>query len=88
MLISPYFDIIRGKRIWSVLKGKAVSFTIFNKQIDIHSTGFASGLILIVLGTLIFNDYLYKLNQFALQTGYVQDFLIRGEEFLKETFLK
>lgn len=88
MLISPYFDSIRSKRIWSVLQGKAVSFTIFNRQIDIHSTSLVSGLILIVLGTLIFNDYLYKLNQFALQTDYVQDFLIRGEEFLKETFIK
>ena len=44
--------------------------------------------ILIILGILIFNDCLYRLNQFALQTDFVQNTIIRGEEFLKKILVR
>jgi cytochrome c-type biogenesis protein len=86
--ISLFFDRIRSKRFWKILQGKGMTFSVFKKQIMIHSTYLISGLILIVLGILIFNDYLYKLNQLTFQTDYVQNLIIKGEEQLKDIFMK
>lgn len=88
IIVSLYFDRIKNKKFWNFLQGKIISFSILKKQINIHSTYLISGLILIVIGILIFNDYLYKLNQFALQTNYVQNIMIKGEEFLKNILVR
>ncbi|NOZ80498.1 MAG: hypothetical protein GXP63_02400 [DPANN group archaeon] len=37
--------------------------------------------------TRIYNDLLFTLNQYALQTGFVQNIIIRGEEWLKNPFI-
>lgn len=88
IIISLYFDRIKNKRFWEILQGKVIRFPIFGKQMHIHTTYLISGLILIVIGIFIFNDYLFRLNQLALQTGYVQDIIIKGEEFLKGILIK
>ena len=88
IIISFYFDKIMNKKFWRILRGKMISFKIFGKEINIHSTYLISGIILIIIGVLIFNDYLYKLNQFSLQSTYVQEIIIRGEEFLKNLFIR
>ncbi len=43
---------------------------------------------LITLGILVFNGYLYKLNAIALQADYVQEIIIKGEEYLKEMLIR
>ena len=58
------------------------------RKFDFHTTYIVSGLTLIVLGALIFNDYLYKLNQLTLQTDYVQEIIVKGEELLKGLFME
>lgn len=88
IIISFYFDKIKNKRFWRILHGRMISFKILGKEINVHSTYLISGIILIAMGILIFNDYLFKLNQLALQSTYVQEIIISGEEFLKEIFLK
>ena len=88
LLISFYFDKIKTKRFWKILQGRIISFKILRKEVSIHTTYLISGIILIILGLLIFNDYLFKLNQIALQTDFVQNVVIRGEEFLKKAFIR
>jgi len=88
IVISFYFDKIKNKRFWKILSGRMISFKIFGKEINVHSTYLISGIILIIMGVLIFNDYLYRLNQLALQSTYVQEIIISGEEFLKNLFIR
>ncbi len=88
IIVSLFFDRIRSKKFWNVLKGKAINFKVFKKDIMIHSTYLISGLILIILGILIFNGYLYKLNRIALQADYVQEIIIKGEEYLKNILVR
>ena len=88
ILISLFFDRIKNKKFWKILQGKGITFSILKKQIMIHSTYLISGLILIALGILIFNDYLYKLNQLTFRTDYVQNLIIKGEELLKGILMK
>ncbi len=88
IIISFYFDKIKNKRFWKILHGRMISFKVFGKEINVHSTYLISGIILIVMGVLIFNDYLYRLNQLALQSTYVQEIIISGEEFLKNLFIR
>jgi cytochrome c-type biogenesis protein len=84
IVASLYFDKIKNQRFWNFLRGREV--TLFKKKF--HTTYLVSGIILIILGALIFNDYLFKLNQFALQTTFVQEIIIKGEEFLKQLFIR
>ncbi|MBI2107473.1 sulfite exporter TauE/SafE family protein, partial [Candidatus Woesearchaeota archaeon] len=88
IIISFYFDRIKNKRFWRILHGRMISFKIFGKEINVHSTYLISGIILIIIGILIFNDYLYRLNQLALRSTYVQEIIISGEQFLKNLFVR
>jgi len=38
--------------------------------------------------SLIYFDFLFALNEYALQSEYVQKVIISGEEFLKKVFLR
>ncbi len=86
ILLSIYFERISNKRFWALLKGRMVTLTFFGRTLQCHTTSLISGLILILIGLFIFNDYLFALNQYSLQTGYVQDLIIKGEDFLKNLF--
>jgi cytochrome c-type biogenesis protein len=88
IIISAFFDRIKNRAFWKFLQGKGISLSIFKRQFDFHTTHLISGVILVVLGILIFNDYIYKLNQFTLDSAYVQDIIMGGEEFLKNLFLE
>jgi cytochrome c-type biogenesis protein len=88
VLISLFFDRIRSNRFWKILQGREITIPVFGKKLQVHSTYLVSGLILILLGFLIFNDYLYALNQLTFRTDYVQDLIIRGEELLQDFFLR
>jgi cytochrome c-type biogenesis protein len=87
IIISLFFDRIKNNKFWKFLHGKGIPISIFNRKLDLHSTYVVSGLILVVLGVLVFNDYLYKLNQLTFQTDYVQDIIVKGEELLKGLFI-
>ena len=86
ILLSIYFDRVRNKRFWSFLRGRVLLFNLLGRTFQFHTTSLISGILLISIGFLIFNDLLYTLNRFSLQTGYVQELIIQGEEFLKALF--
>jgi len=87
IVFSLYFDRIKNKRFWKILRGRELSIHLFKRELSIHSTQLISGVTIIFLGLLIFNDYLFKLNQFTFQSDYVQEFLFKGEEYLKDIFI-
>jgi uncharacterized protein YyaL (SSP411 family) len=88
VFLSLCFDRIKNRRFWRFLKGRMLSISILGRTIQFHTTSLVSGSLLILIGFLIFNDYLFALNQYSLQTGYVQELLIGGEESLKELLLR
>ncbi len=88
LLISLYLDKLKNKKFWNIIKGKSLELNFFGRKTQIHTTYLISGIILIIIGLLIFNDYLYRLNQYALQTTYVQDIILQGEQFIKNIFLR
>ncbi|MBI2581495.1 hypothetical protein HYV85_06885, partial [Candidatus Woesearchaeota archaeon] len=87
LLLSLAFERIKNQKLWQLLNGSPVTITLFNKKIETHTTYILSGFLLIIIGFLIFNGYLYSLNKFALSTGYVQKIVIGAEEWLKSVFL-
>ncbi len=88
LIISLYVDKIKNTRFWKILQGRMITVKILKKEVNLHTTYLISGIILIILGILIFNDYLFKLNQIALQTDFVQNTLIKAEEFLKNVLVR
>jgi cytochrome c-type biogenesis protein len=88
VFLSLCFDRIKNRRFWTFLKGRMLNVSIFGKTIQCHTASLVSGSLLILIGFFIFNDYLFALNQYSLQTGYVQELLIGGEESLKKLLLR
>jgi len=88
IVISLYFDSIKHHTFWKVLQGRIFTLKIFGKSMQFHTTYVIAGIILIIIGILIFQDYLFQLNKFTLQSGYVQKIIVNGEEWLKNLFLK
>jgi uncharacterized protein YyaL (SSP411 family)/cytochrome c biogenesis protein CcdA len=86
--ISLIFDRIKNRTFWRILQGSGIRISLMKKQFSIHSTHLISGLILIVLGTLIFNDYLYTLNKLTFSTDYVQNVIVKGERLLQDFLIK
>ena len=87
ILVSLYFERIKDRGLWKALRGRTFHLSVCRREFDIHTTSLISGMVLVVLGVLVFNDYLSRLNQFALQTDYVQNIIIRGEELLRRALL-
>ncbi|MBI2140825.1 cytochrome c biogenesis protein CcdA, partial [Candidatus Woesearchaeota archaeon] len=87
LLLSLAFERIKNQKLWQLLNGSPITITIFNKRIETHTTYILSGFLLIIIGFLIFNGYLYSLNKFALSTGYVQKIVIGAEEWLKSVLV-
>ena len=85
LLLSLWAD--RQSRIWAILKGRPVTLRIGRWRMETHSTSLLSGALLILLGSLIFMDALYALNRLALQTPYVQRFLLGLEQWLTRWLL-
>lgn len=66
LLFSTYLSKAdRNGRLWSIIKGKELQFSIGKKAIKMHTTSLISGLLFIVLGYLIFSGALYALNQYV-----------------------
>ena len=88
LLLSLYFDRIKNKKFWLILQGKIITISLFGKKYYLHSMYIISGVVLIILGILIYFDFMYTLNQYALQNSFFQKIIIMGEEFLKKLFIR
>jgi len=88
IFLAYYFDRIKNKKFWKIIKGKELNFNIGKQKFKVHSTYLISGILLILLGLLIYFDVLFSLNKYALQFSYVQKLIVGGEELLKLIFLR
>ncbi len=69
LAFSYYVDKLRHEgRVWKFLKGKGVSFRIGKLQIHTHTTNIIAGILLVIIGYLIFSGNLYSLNRLAIDT--------------------
>ncbi len=87
ILISMWFDRIKNVKFWKIVQGKMISLKIGKDTWHLHSTYIVSGIILIIIGILIFQDYLFALNNLTLQSNWVQEIIVKGEELIKQLLL-
>ena len=80
--LSYYVDKLRHEgKVWKFLRGKEISFKIGKWQLHTHTTNLIAGIILIIIGYLIFSGTLYTLNKFAIDTP-LQQQLFKLEDWL------
>lgn len=87
LLVSLFFDRLKNKRFWQIIKGRELTFSLLGYKLHLHSTYVISGLMLITLGVLILTDSLNRLSQATIELDYVKEIIIGGEEFLKDLLL-
>ncbi|PIR49915.1 cytochrome c biogenesis protein CcdA, partial [Candidatus Peregrinibacteria bacterium CG10_big_fil_rev_8_21_14_0_10_54_7] len=68
-------------KLWKFLKGREFSFSIFGKQMVIHSTSLISGILFLIVGYLIFSGTLYTFNKFVVGTS-LQKWFFALEQWL------
>ncbi len=81
IFFALYLKNSKNSKIWKLFKGKIITFKIANKKIEVHSSTLISGVIFILLGTLIFFGGLLTINKFV-GTTFIQNYLNGLEGFL------
>lgn len=52
-------------RLWKLIRGRELKFSIGKKKFKVHSTSLISGLLFIIIGYLIFSGALFAFNQYV-----------------------
>jgi len=66
ILVSVFFSRLgQGSRYWSFLRGRAVTFRLGKKKIELHTTNILSGLLLITMGLLLASGQLTLITEVA-----------------------
>jgi len=82
ILLSYYIDKVQKQgRVWKILKGKELYFSIGTKKFVVHSSSLIAGIIFIILGYLIFSGILFTFNKYIVSTSF-QKWFFGIEEFL------
>jgi len=82
LFFSYYIDkLSHSKKTWNFLKGKGVTIKLGKWKIHTHTTNIIAGLLLIIIGYLIFSGALYTLNKYALETP-LQQYIFSLEDWL------
>lgn len=73
ILISTFFSRLgTGSRFWSFIKGRAVSLQVAGREVHLHTTSMASGVLLILMGILLASGNLAAISEWTQQTGMAQ----------------
>jgi len=71
ILFSSYLSKLdKEAKIWKIIRGKELQFTVGSKEIMIHTTALISGLLFIVIGYLIFSGLLFIFNQYIVASAF------------------
>jgi len=82
LFFSYYIDRLnRRGRLWRFITGKGVTLRIGKWRVHTYTTNIIAGVLLIIIGYLIFSGTLYTINQFAVETP-LQQRLFRLEDWL------
>jgi len=68
LVLSYYIDRLQKGRLWKILKGKELTFKIGKRKFHIHTTNLIAGLLLMIIGYLIFSGTLYTFNRVIVET--------------------
>jgi len=82
ILVSMYIGKINKKnKLWKLIEGKELHFTILKKQFTVHTSSLISGILFLVLGYLIFSGSLIAFNKYVSATS-LQKTIFNIEEWL------
>jgi len=69
IVISAFFSKLgHGSRFWKFIRGRMVTLQIFGQNLEFHTTGLISGLLLIIMGILLMTGTLNQLTQIGLNS--------------------
>jgi cytochrome c-type biogenesis protein len=69
IVISAFFSKLgHGSRFWNFIRGRMITLHILGQNLEFHSTGLISGLLLIIMGILLMTGTLNQLIQFGLNS--------------------
>lgn len=73
MIIATFFSRLgRGSRFWQLLKGRGFTLHLGRRELYLHTTSLASGLLLIVMGALLATGQLAAISQWTQATPLAQ----------------
>mgnify|MGYP006295164503 CR=1 FL=1 len=86
ILMSAFFSRLgHGSRFWKFIRGKSVTLHLFGRDLEFHTTGLISGLLLIAMGILLMTGTLNQLTQIGLNSA-VSQWVIKIDEQIRLFF--
>lgn len=86
ILISTFFSRLgNGSRFWKFIRGKGFELKLGKLSIPFHTTGIISGLLLIVMGTLLLTGKLAAITQLATNTA-ISNWVVGVDEKIRLLF--
>jgi cytochrome c-type biogenesis protein len=83
IIISTYFSRLgNGSKFWQVIKGKAYFVTIGGRELMLHTTSMASGVLLILMGLLLATGNLATIGEWSRQSV-LSDYSLQFESWLQ-----
>ncbi len=69
IIMSAFFSRLgHGSRFWKFIRGKSISLRVFGQDLEFHTTGLISGLLIIAMGVLLMTGTLNQLTQIGLNS--------------------
>lgn len=86
IVVASFFDHLgTGSRFWRLLKGRGWVVPLGHTTLYLHSTGIASGLLLIGMGALLASERMAEITQLAAASD-LSLWVIETEERLRDWF--
>jgi cytochrome c-type biogenesis protein len=83
IIISTYFSRLgNGSKFWQVIKGKAYFVTIGGRELMLHTTSMASGVLLVMMGLLLATGNLATIGEWSRQSV-LSDYSLQFESWLQ-----
>lgn len=83
IIISTYFSRLgTGSKFWQVIKGKAYFVTIGGRELMLHTTSMASGVLLVLMGLLLATGNLATIGEWSRQSV-LSDYSLQFESWLQ-----
>jgi cytochrome c-type biogenesis protein len=83
IIISTYFSRLgNGSKFWQVIKGKAYFVTISGRELMLHTTSMASGILLVLMGLLLATGNLATIGEWSRQSV-LSDYSLQFESWLQ-----
>ena len=83
IIISTYFSRLgNGSKFWQVIKGKAYFVTIGGRELMLHTTSMASGVLLVLMGLLLATGNLATIGEWSRQSA-LSEYSLQFESWLQ-----